>query len=456
MRSAARLVLAAVALGYATTSAGAQEAAPGRAHETTVADPDAAWRETTRKALEDTLARTTRDGFFGAILVVRDGRTLLRHATGTAGHDGSACTPDTLFDLASVSKQFTAAAVLVLQARGRLSLHDRLDRFFRDAPADKRAIRIEQLLTHVAGLPQNVAADDAQQRDRDRWLRLVFATPLVGAPGERFVYSNAGYGLLAAIVESTSNQRFEAFVRDAVFGPAGMSDTSFIASSPIGDPRLARAARRSTGLADERFADTALAWPWHWGFRGASGVVSTIDELYRWDRALTDDRVLRAHERTLLLEPQQRNYAGGLEASTTPRGTVRQAHSGSVHGFQSWFARYPDENSFATVLGNERYVISALAEGIEQTMFGAGAPPSVTQAVVGRFRAADGQRVELHLVAGRVHAACSGTALSLRARGNAAGAGHDGARGAVLARRMERALGELLARRSRAARAPLR
>lgn len=407
-------------------------------------DPDADWRAAAEASLQRAVVAAREDGFFGAVLVVRSGHVLLRRGFGAASTGGSSCSPETLFDVASVSKQFTVAAVLVLRARGKLSMHDPLERFFADVPTDKRAIRVEQLIAHESGLPANVAANENELGDRALWLRRVWATPLAGAPGERYGYSNAGYGVLAAIVEVVAARRYEDFVRDAVLQPAGMHDTTFTGAVPPDDRRHARAAPRSGGPDDARFHDTALAWPRHWGFRGASGVVSTIDDLWRWDRALQGDLVLPPDERRLLLEPRPRDDSGGLQSEVTAHGTVRQAHSGSVHGFKSWFARYPDDDAFAVALGNERFVVSRLADGLERALFAAGAPPSVVQSAVGRFATPDGDRVELHAEGGRLHASCSGARFAARASAGEAEAERLGARRSVRARAIERVVAAAL------------
>ncbi|MBI5852871.1 MAG: beta-lactamase family protein [Planctomycetes bacterium] len=411
-------------------------------------DPDADWRAAAEAALGRAVESAREDGFFGAVLVVRGGHVLLRRGFGTASTGGAPCAPETLFDVASVSKQFTVAAVLVLRARGKLSMHDPLERFFADVPEDKRAIRVEQLIAHESGLPANVIASGSELDDRALWLRRVWATPLDGAPGERFGYSNAGYGVLAAIVEVVAARRYEDFVRDAVLQPAGMHDTTFTGAVPPEDRRHARAAPRSGGPDDARFRDTALAWPRHWGFRGASGVVSTIDDLARWDRALRGDFVLPPDERRLLLEPRPRDDSGGLQSAFTAHGTVRQAHSGSVHGFESWFARYPDDDAFAVALGNERFVVSRMADGLEQALFAAGAPPSVVQSAVGRFTTGDGDRVELHAEGGRLHASCSGSRFAARASAGEAESERLGARRSVRARAVDRAVAAALRERA--------
>lgn len=153
-------------------------------------------------------------GFVGSALVACDDRVLFAENFGLEG--GAGRTPT--YWLASISKQFAGAALLRLQEQGRLRLDDPLSRFFPDAPDDKAAITIRQLLTHRSGLAQAYAADGIA--DRGEAARAIFALPLESAPGSTFRYSNDNYALAAMIVEIASGQNYEDFVREALFEPA--------------------------------------------------------------------------------------------------------------------------------------------------------------------------------------------------------------------------------------------
>ncbi|MFO1055051.1 MAG: serine hydrolase domain-containing protein [Planctomycetota bacterium] len=405
-------------------------------------DPDAAWQSAVTTALQRAVDAAVDPRFFGCVLVVRDGRELLREARGIAFEDGRACTIDALFDVASVSKQFTAAAILRLRDQGRLTLRDPLHRFFRDAPKDKRDIRIEQVMAHEAGFPLNLEIDESAADDLDAWLERLWSTPLVGEPGARFVYSNAGYGLLAAIVTEVAHRPFESFVQDELLRSSGMRDTRFT-GCPDDAPPDPRDTMRIGSFADRRFHDTALRWPRHWQFRGATGIVSTVDDLWRWDRALSGDRILEVDSRDLMLKPAPRDYGGGLQSETTAWGTSRQSHSGSVHGYRSWFVRYPDDGAFAVVLGNEHFVVATVATGIEQALFGAGVPPSSNLAMAGRYRSEVGDEIELIAEGSTLRARFSGAGLGAFTR-------RDGETAA--ARSARRAIEDLVRKRGHATR----
>lgn len=386
--------------------------------------------------------------FVGAVLVARGGRVLLRRGYGRADRKEVAATPTTLFDVASVSKQFTAAAVLRLEADGRLTTRDRLDRFFRDVPEDKAAIRLHELLTHTSGLPTDVPFTAEERQDRDRWLARVWRVPLSGEPGERFLYSNTGYGVLAAVVERAARSSFDSFVAREIFAPAGMRDTGFLQ-----DPDLdgARAAVRFKRVGDERNGETAIEWPWHWSFKGATGVVTTVDDLYAWDRALRGDAVLPPIQRDKLLRPLRAGYAYGFEVTDTPRGTREQAHRGVTYGFESWCARYPDEDAFVCVLSNHGCRIGDLSDELERVLFEAGAPADVLAAATGSWRTPDGQELRVAAVDGRLSVRGAGGEVSTRVAHGTASPEGSAFRSAAFARHAERRVEDAGRRRRKTA-----
>ena len=149
-------------------------------------------------------------GFSGLALVEKDSNTLLKEAYGLADIEaGRAFTFDTVFDTGSVTKQFTAAAILTLQQQGLLSVHDSLQRFFPQVPADKAAITLHQLLTHSSGLLANLSGGDYSVVSRQQFLQRLFASELQSVTGTQFSYSNAGYGLLGLVIEQVSGQSYE-------------------------------------------------------------------------------------------------------------------------------------------------------------------------------------------------------------------------------------------------------
>jgi len=242
------------------------------------------------RRLDALLARQTESGFAGSVLVAKGGRVVLDRGYGWADRRHTRrVTPRTRFWIASISKQFTAAAILTLAEEGRLSVDDPIARRLPDVPEDKRAITIEHLLTHTSGLRQRYAADGIV--DRGAAMRALLEAQLASPPGRQFSYANDGYNLLAIVVEVVSGEPFERFLRRRLLDPAGLSDTGFWEHP--GHESVAEIPNP---------VDEQVRVP-NWGFRGATGMFSTTTDLHRWHRALSAGRVLSEASRGRLLAP---------------------------------------------------------------------------------------------------------------------------------------------------------
>jgi CubicO group peptidase (beta-lactamase class C family) len=247
--------------------------------------------------LDSALQVEARAGFSGVVRVARDDSVRFEKAYGAAAAAGQAAA-DLPFWIASDTKQFTAAAILRLQERGRLSVTDPITRFFPGTPPDKRAITVHQLLTHTSGLPSAFRADGIV--DRDRAVAAILRLGLRSRPGEKHSYSNDGYVLLAAVVEIASEVPFDSYLADSLFAPAGLARTglwghepSRLVIAPLADPAQARR-RRSHVYRDGR----SVA---NWGYRGPTGAYSTARDLHAWVEALRGGAVLGPAARAALV-----------------------------------------------------------------------------------------------------------------------------------------------------------
>jgi CubicO group peptidase (beta-lactamase class C family) len=219
-------------------------------------------------------------GFHGTALVAHHDTVLLHQAYGIADPTtGRPNTTGTMFSTGSVTKQFTATAIMKLASLGRLSTDDAITDYIDDVPADKRAITLHHLLTHTAGL-RPAYGDDLEVIARDDLVRRIFAAPLDNPPGERFEYSNAGYTLLAVIVEKVTDMPYEEYLRETFYLPNHMTRTG-LTSLAIDPSRVARAHNREQGYPSpaERPAGA-------WNLYGNGGQLSTTGDMYRWIRAL--------------------------------------------------------------------------------------------------------------------------------------------------------------------------
>src|SRR5262245_13552914 len=193
--------------------------------------------------LDAYFARLEAFGFSGAVLVEKEGEVVLSNGYGYADLDRHiAVTPATAFEVASITKTFTASAIVKLAERGDLALSDSLGRFFAETPADKRGIRLAQLLSHSSGIRGPEEANGAVVGDitRQAWLARVFATPLAFPPGTDNEYSNSGFSVLAAVIEVVSREPYEEFVRHHLLEPAGMRQTTFRGSPAPAGIQVAR------------------------------------------------------------------------------------------------------------------------------------------------------------------------------------------------------------------------
>jgi CubicO group peptidase (beta-lactamase class C family) len=237
--------------------------------------------------LDSLLAAEARAGFSGVVLVARGDSVLLGRAYGKVASQSVNGQP--AFWLASNSKQFTATAIVRLQEAGRLGVGDSIGRFFRDVPADKRAITLHQLLTHTSGLPSAYAAEG--EPDRDRAIARVLGLKLRSRPGEAYSYSNDGYVLLAAVVDLASGVGFDAFVRDSLFARAGMTHSGLwgqerpdVPIAALADPRRAERQRPTIYQGGHSVGN--------WGYRGPGGAYATAADVHRWIQALRSGRIL--------------------------------------------------------------------------------------------------------------------------------------------------------------------
>lgn len=317
--------------------------------------------------LETFLAQEAERGFSGSVLVVQDGKVLVDKGYGFADRQRTRrITPETPFWVASISKQFTAAAILKLAEQGRLSLDDPITKYFPEVPEDKRAVTIHHLLSHKAGFQQKYAADGIA--DRGEAVKAVLKQPLADPPGQGWTYSNDNYNLLAAIVEIASGTTFESYLRENLFLPAGLTQTGFWGEDP--------AVAEIPGEVPE-----ASLRP-NWGFRGATGISSTTGDLYRWFLALQGDKVLSRESREKLFFPHEVispevTSAYGWFLSSTPRGS-RSVWTRGNEGFghNAILVSYPEERIVLVAASNagERDRISAtrrLAEDLAEVLFSA-------------------------------------------------------------------------------------
>lgn len=239
------------------------------------------------RAIDRVVRAQVDSGFSGVVLVAIGDSVILRRAYNA---HGARLTTASVFRIASMTKGFAAAAILALEERGKLRVTDSLFRFFPGAPADKRSITIDQLLTHAAGFA--AASTGAGITGRSAAVKAILATPLNYEPGLGYEYGNDDYELLAAIIEVASGQSWQQFVSETLIQPAALKHTSAAAED--------------------------------WGHRGANGMTSTADDLLRWTLALRRGSLLTAQSRDALLAPR-------VFVRTEQRGDVYSGYGARIY-----------------------------------------------------------------------------------------------------------------------------
>lgn len=309
-------------------------------------------------------------GFQGSALVAVDGRVILSRGYGMANLEiGTPNTPRTKFFIGSITKQFTAAAILILQQRGLLSIYDPITEHLPDYPHDPGVrITIHNCLTHTSGVPDYtevpaVMWKRTQPVTPSDLMSLFEHEPLQFEPGTQYRYSNSGYIILGAIIEAVSGQSYEAFLHHEILKPLNMLNTGY--------------ARRSAGLPyradgytidDRRVPVDAL--PVHMSVLHTAGALySTVEDMLSWDQALYTDRILTEASRKLMQRPLARNYGYGWFIDSL-FGRVHMFHGGYLDGFNTTFERWPDDKLCVVVFSNEDVApVKKIARGLAAIAF---------------------------------------------------------------------------------------
>ncbi|KQP40655.1 hypothetical protein ASF49_20600 [Methylobacterium sp. Leaf104] len=289
--------------------------------------------------------------FSGAVIVARDGAVLFRRAYGAAQREWSVPnTPETRFRIASLTKQFTAAAILKLQEAGRLGLADPAAHHMPGLPATWAPITLRMLLDHTAGLPNVTALPDfpttiaRAARTPMEVVGRLFREALLFPAGTAQEYSNTGYILLAAIIERITGAPFADALRSLVLAPAGLAETGDADPDTVVQQRAAGYHRVAGQWRNAPPVVPAAAL-------GAGGLVSTLDDLVAWDAALLSGRVLRPASVAEMVRDGGHGYGLGLYVGQA-YGERLLSHGGFLNGFSAIKDTYPDLGLSIVVLGN--------------------------------------------------------------------------------------------------------
>ncbi len=285
-----------------------------------------------------------------AVLVIQNGEKVFERGYGSANLEtGGMIDAATNFRLASITKQFTATAIMLLVEDGLLTLDTELRSLYPDFNAYADGITIRHILQHQSGMQdyEPMVPEDAteQVHDDDVLAMMASADSAYFAPGDEYRYSNSGYAVLAMVVEKLSGMSFPMFLNSRIFTPLRMRNTLAFVDGENEVPN--RSFGYTVGETDIEESDQSL----YSAVLGDGGVYSSLDDLYLWDQALYTDTLLPADARAQMWTPSLETYGLGWRIDRY-EDRLRYHHSGSTSGFRNFMQQFPEEKLTVIVLTN--------------------------------------------------------------------------------------------------------
>ncbi len=314
--------------------------------------------------IDNYLTAGSKNGFSGAISVIKNGETIINKGYGFAKKDAKTLNnPNTIFDIGSNTKQFTAIAILKLVELGKLNLTDSLHTYFNKLPIDKQNITIHQLLTHTAGFEESVGNDYSSfgklskitQKD---FFEKLFASTLLSKPGEKYSYSNVGYSLLGRIIELVAEQSYEAFLNNFLFTPAGMMQTGYLLPK-WNTKQLALGYNRNIIKTESTVTLYQEAGDVNWHLKGNGGMNSTQNDMLLWYKALKTNTILSKESFKKLTTSyipmnakKTHGYSYGWIVNSSVSNTLRISHSGSNGTYYHTLIWFPKKDIYIVYATN--------------------------------------------------------------------------------------------------------
>ncbi|OJJ22091.1 penicillin-binding protein [marine bacterium AO1-C] len=316
-----------------------------------------------RTRIDQFLNQSAKKGFAGAVLVAKQGKVILSKGYGWADRKNKIpVTARTIFNVGSISKQFTAAAILKLVEQGKLKLKDKITRFFENVPEDKKDITVHQLLVQTSGISPRTGGFRYDKASLSDFLKIFYKAKLLTKPGQKHHYANANYILLAAIVEIVSQQNFDDFLSIHLWNPAQLKNTGY---KRIASNQNQLAHGYYYHINQQKWIDwgtTPQHWPaspQHWFSIGKGDIHSTVEDLYKWHLALQNHVVLNKQSHVLFEKPyvpefedKTSYYAYGWAIFTSKRNTKLVTHSGSNGIYFADFLRFVDDDVVVIFMTN--------------------------------------------------------------------------------------------------------
>jgi CubicO group peptidase (beta-lactamase class C family) len=303
--------------------------------------------------------------------IVRHGQTIKTAAYGQANLELNVpAKPETVFEIGSITKQFTAAGILLLAQEGKLSVDDRISKHLKGTPAAWANVTIRHLLTHTSGMKNYTTLDGYEVRQhltQAQFIHLIGQEPMEFQPGDSWKYCNTGFNLLGYIIENVSGQNYWDFLSQRIFQPLGMTATTNRLPSLI-IPNRAAGYEQTNRMWINRNYDLTEVF-------SAGAIVSTVGDLAKWNAALETDRLLNAASKEQMWTPAKLNdgtpqkYGFGWFLDTV-EGHKNIGHGGLTAGFSASIQRFPDDGLAVIILTNtDEEIATILAKKVATFFF---------------------------------------------------------------------------------------
>ncbi len=293
--------------------------------------------------------------FNGAVLVAENGKVIYKKGLGLANMEWNIPnTAETKFRLGSITKQFTATAILQLVDQGKIKLDGKLSDYLPDYRKDiGDKVTVHQLLNHTSGIPsytglpgffQDVSRNPYKVDD---FVKKYTSNDLEFEPGSKFSYNNSGYFLLGAIIEKVTGKPYEQVLKENIFEPLGMKNTGYDRFDTLIEKRATGYQKTANGFINAPYLDMSIPY-------AAGSLYSTVEDLYLWDQALYTDKVLPPQTKQVMFKPHLANYAYGWSVRNARFDEKVQVitHNGGINGFSTTIIRFPAEKNLIVMLDN--------------------------------------------------------------------------------------------------------
>lgn len=318
-----------------------------------------------------TLANKYRQ-FNGSVLVADHGKVIYKKGLGLANMEWEIPnTPETRFRLGSITKQFTATAILQLVEQGKIKLDGKISDYLPDYRKDVgEKVTIHQLLNHTSGIPsytglpgffQDVSRNPFKVDD---FIKKYASKDLEFEPGSKFSYNNSGYFLLGAIIEKVTGKPYEQVLKENIFDPLGMKNTGYDHFDTLIQKRATGYQKTANGYSNAPYLDMSIPY-------AAGSLYSTVEDLYLWDQALYTDRLLKEETKQLMFKPNLSNYAYGWTIRKTrfDEKIPVITHNGGINGFSTTIIRFPGEKNLIVMLDNTAQGVDRLSEELTKILY---------------------------------------------------------------------------------------